>query len=350
MPPSTYFKTLLRQIKNKRFVDFIEEYIAKTAFSKNYKARLRTTINIIKEFEKYTGKKIYTHSFTLFTSEKFVQFLIQKDLRNNTIRTCLLHTSSLLNKARKENYPVQNELPHLIPPKEITTQVFLDMKELQQLYQTHFEGQKAIIRDAFLLDCFLGLRKTDLQKLTPHNILGNNFVFKKTEKTKENVVIPLHPLARQILVKYHYKIPDLKTIQNFNKQIKIICKEAGITTSILCEYFRGNKLIQELCPKYKLISYHTARRTLITNLYLDRIPLPTIMKISGHKNITSVILYIRMSDPMHRQALKNSVYLNPDTNTQISNPTSLQLDYRKNRKKSRNYHYYLNKLRTKKTA
>ena len=50
-----------------------------------------------------------------------------------------------------------------------------------------------------------------------------------TLKTGEEVVIPIAPLIRNVFEKYDYNLPKCISNQAFNKYIKEVGKEAGLT-------------------------------------------------------------------------------------------------------------------------
>ena len=62
------------------------------------------------------------------------------------------------------------------------------------------------------------------------------------------------------------------TSQNFNKQIKKICKKLRIDNDVKKTSFQGNKELIEVKEKWELIGTHTARRTFITIASLKSIP------------------------------------------------------------------------------
>ncbi|BDW92732.1 hypothetical protein MACH07_15640 [Flagellimonas marinaquae] len=59
------------------------------------------------------------------------------------------------------------------------------------------------------------------------------------------------------------------------------------------------------CPKYELVTTHTARRSFATNLYLADVPSISIMKITGHKTERSFLHYIKISQEQNADKLLN---------------------------------------------
>ena len=46
--------------------------------------------------------------------------------------------------------------------------------------------------------------------------------------------------------------------------------------------------------KYKFVTVHTARRSFATNLMLDEMPVPSIMRVTGHKTENAFWKYIKI--------------------------------------------------------
>ena len=94
--------------------------------------------------------------------------------------------------------------------------------------------------------------------------------------------------------KYNYKLPKTYE-QKLNKSIKEIAKLAGINEPVTIEKIRGGHKINSNLPKYEMIKSHSARRTGITNMYLAKIPLVAIQKVSGHLTTENLLKYIKVS-------------------------------------------------------
>lgn len=83
----------------------------------------------------------------------------------------------------------------------------------------------------------------------------------------------------------------------------MLCKRAGITDKVFCEYRKGAKTYRKSIPRYALVSSHTARRTFATNAYLAGILPARIMLITGHKTEQAFFRYIRIDKVRNAQEL-----------------------------------------------
>lgn len=90
-------------------------------------------------------------------------------------------------------------------------------------------------------------------------------------------------MLREILNKYGTtQLPTISQVSH-NKNIKVICKIAGIKERIKISITKGGERTEEI--KYELVSSHTARRSGATNMYREGIPLEYIQMILGHSKI-----------------------------------------------------------------
>lgn len=177
--------------------------------------------------------------------------------------------------------------------------VALTLQELDILETLEFTKKDIhlkIIRDLFLLQCYTGLRVSDLMDLEPTNIdYENNVIRVTTRKTKDKILIGISNRIKKILD----RLPDqkIKKIeeQYYNRAIKEICKLAGFDEKIKIIEFRGTKRVAVEYPKYDLITSHTARRTFITVSLKAGVLPESIMKITGHKDRKSFNKYVKIA-------------------------------------------------------
>jgi integrase len=162
-----------------------------------------------------------------------------------------------------------------------------EMKLLQDKIFKRETHQKAI--DVFLFACHTGLRISDVKQLKKSmvkNKKGNTVLELNTQKTKAKAEVPISRLALHILDKYNYNL-RLFSEQKLNKYIH----EALQTIDEFNEYYvYGTR--NEDAPKHELITFHTGRRTFITNLVNNNVNLNAIMKMTGHKKISTLQEYI----------------------------------------------------------
>ena len=171
----------------------------------------------------------------------------------------------------------------------------LSLEEIQQIKE--LEGLSPTLENSrkwLLIGLAIGQRVSDLLTLEPNQIrqagqgLYIDIIQQKTEKYVTVGVID--PLVIYIITKdFPYKISP----QQFNLQLKEICKRAGIDNLVKaykpCEKTRRKVL--GVYPKYRVISSHDLRRSFATN-YFGKIETPVLMQITGHSKESTFLSYI----------------------------------------------------------
>ncbi len=184
---------------------------------------------------------------------------------------------------------------------EDVVEVALEWDELLKVHDYQVPAHKPSwerIKDLFIFGCLNGLRKSDLNAA---NIVEENKTLSVQQtmiKTREQVKVPLHKIASGILEKYDNELPIISD-PKFNKEIKKICKEAGLIKKV--KVYRTNTQNGDLniteFPMYNLIKSSTCRRTFATLLVTKWGLSPIQAKAyTGHKNLTAFLKYIRISN------------------------------------------------------
>ncbi len=188
----------------------------------------------------------------------------------------------------------------------LTEQEIKDMMAIKEFSTPVYE----IVRDLFVIGCNTGLRFSDYSILRFANI-KDGFIEIDPAKTKNKirtntkVIIPLHPMVKQILLKYPDGFPKCPPNQVFNRYLK----EIGKMVPTLDKEFekkmtRSHKVEKTIYAKYSALCTHTARRSFCTNMYLKGVPVITIMAISGHKTQENFMKYIKADNQKHAEILR----------------------------------------------
>ena len=251
-------------------------------------------------------------------------------LSKNTIGTRIKILKTFVSEANERNIivPADYKKKSFKVLKEETNTIYLTESELKQMFyiettpeslnilKTELGADKlpdylAKVRDLFLIGCYTGLRFSDLSKLNKDNIAKDNTLNIKTIKTNQTVVVPIHPITKQIFEKYDYQLPREISNQKFNDYLKIIAKIAGINELITTEITKGGFKVSQTTEKYKLVTSHTARRSFATNAFLADMPSISIMKITGHKTEAAFMRYIKMSAKDNAIKMQTHKFFNP---------------------------------------
>lgn len=255
-----------------------------------------TTLNHLRNYEEAMGVRLSFHTLDQSFYASFVHYLNAQGKALNSVGTQIKNIKAFASEARKRGIKVSADVEKFKKLAEDTDKVYLSMKELQTLYDLDLSTKKKLdrTRDVFLLGCFTGLRFADLQQLKQEH-LSENRIRILTQKTKETVVIPMHPMVKGILEKYNYIPPRAISNQKFNENLKELCKLADLDHTEVISITKGGATTTSLEPKHKLVSAHTARRSFATNLYLAGLDSLSIMKMTGHRTEKAFLTYIRVT-------------------------------------------------------
>jgi integrase len=184
----------------------------------------------------------------------------------------------------------------VMPSYESDTKA-LSLEEIDQVHQLDLSGnpRKDKIRDLFLIGCYSALRFSNFNHLKIENI-DSGFIRLRQVKTGGLVTIPIMQRLQKVLDKYDGALPAPVSNQEFNRVIKDVIREAGLTYQIEVKSFNGGKEKIQLKPIYELVSSHTARRSYATTMFKMGIPTMLIMSATGHKTESSFLKYIRATN------------------------------------------------------
>lgn len=140
------------------------------------------------------------------------------------------------------------------------------------------------VKILFMRGCYTGARSSDCKLFTPDIIRGDHIAY-VSQKTKTEVIQPLH----HALVKYLYAQPSYIPCPSvLNSTIQRICEYLGFDEEVTL--FVGGKL--QKGPKWRFVTSHTARRSLVTNLALRGVPLAVVSRIVGHHDVVMTSRYL----------------------------------------------------------
>lgn len=229
-------------------------------------------------------------SVTLETYKEFITYCHSQDYSTNYIGGQIKNWKTL-GKAIGGNLIYDD--PGFKILSEESFDIYLDEQEIKKIYELDLTGPLALTRDWFIIGCYTGLRVSDLSLLTKKNY-SKGMITIATEKTDEKVVVPIHPFVKSILSKYKGfppRVPD----QKLNKRIKTVAKMAGIKGSVLFTITKGGVRKDEYLKKWEMVSMHSGRRSLVTNLLKMGVSETFIKSITGIKSSSTLRRYNKMS-------------------------------------------------------
>ena len=292
------------------FLDYLEHFISNSATKRvqgygtvglahNTVRTYKSLLRIVKIYESEKSEKLYLNSIDKYVAESFTRFLkIDQQYSDNYSGQLLKLLKIILRDAEKnglEVHPYSNYIEsfkqksldrilHVLNPVEIKT-----LKELQYIPEAYQDSYKWL-----LIGLCIGQRVSDLLKLSPNNLRKaptGLYIDILQQKTKKAVTVGVaDPLVIKLL---ENEFPRKVSQVVFNKQIKALCRMAGIED--LVSGFKNNPKTRRKeivnAPKYEFVTSHIMRRSFASNYY-GKIETPLLMNITGHSKESTFLTYI----------------------------------------------------------
>jgi integrase len=304
--PTTEKKTVIEAVQR-----FIAQYEREKELGtvKRYRALLKKllTFNPNLTFEKldqnfYDAFKEFLHnnhnpvyrSYSLFRTGDGYTLGMAGDLSgepvplmDDVVFKYFINIKTLCAWAAKRDYVVNQAYKGWEIIKREYTPITLTKDELERLESHHYpERHLDIARDYLVLESRTGQRISDLRRFKRDDLAGDVWTFfqKKGNRIKAKLIeLPLDGFAAPALVilqKYNYELPKISE-QKLNENIKTACKLAGINQSMYIERWAGNRKIRIPGFKYEFISTHTGKKSFITILASEGVPVSILSILTG---------------------------------------------------------------------
>ncbi|MBZ0245127.1 MAG: site-specific integrase [Cyclobacteriaceae bacterium] len=264
--------------------------------------------------ERYTTSKKHTRDFMKWKynvddmniKDLNYEFITDYEFWLKSVRKCdhnttmkyLSNFKKIVNICLKNGWLVRNPfLGYKITKREIE-RPYLSHDELEAISTREFSVARICqVRDIFLFSCYTGLAYADVKKLSRAEISvgidGEKWIFTHRQKTESSTRVPLLPPAQEILDRY----ADHPQCVNEGRLLPVLSNQK--MNSYLKE-------IADLCGITKKMTTHTARHTFATTVTLTNgVPIETVSKMLGHKNLKTTQHYAKILDLKVSQDMKS---------------------------------------------
>lgn len=203
------------------------------------------------------------------------------------------------------NYSVEKKIIKISPCRgikmvktgDILSKDILSEDEVVKLFSTHYRQESQVVRRAFAVTCFTGIRHCDLANLRWRNIDFANRImtFRQVkvmnESSSSGVVVPLDDVSLAAIGEKptnaktsDFVFPNLPTIEGCNKALRHWVEKAGID---------------------KHITWHCGRHTFATLLLSKGANIKVVSKLLGHSTLRFTEKYVRAVDDLKRAAVES---------------------------------------------
>jgi site-specific recombinase XerD len=223
-----------------------------------------------------------------FITEFEFWFKTVRNCDHNTTIKYLSNVRKIINRAIKHGWLEKDPFFGFVMTKKDVDRIPLNDYDLECIRNKTLSIKRLeLVRDIFLFSCFTGLAYIDVKNLKNSDVSigvdGERWLFVNRQKTTNASRVPLVPAAARILEKYKPQIvepsqPCLPALSN--QKMNAYLKE-----------------IADLCGIEKRLTFHISRHTFATTVTLNNgVPIETVSKMLGHKDIRSTQLYAKIID------------------------------------------------------
>lgn len=254
--------------------------------------RYTTSLGHTKAFIKWKYKKADIEIKALnyeFLQDYEFWFKSVRNCNHNTAIKYLTNFRKIINRCLKNGWLTRDPFFGFKMCKKEVVRVVLTEDELQAMRNKQFATERlSQVRDIFLFCCFTGLAYADVKKLKRSEIKkgidGEQWIFTSRQKTESATRLPLLPISQEILAKY----ADHPQCVNKDTVLPVASNQK------MNEYL---KEVATLCGIDKTLTFHIARHTFATTVTLTNgVPIETVSKMLGHKNLRATQLYAKVLD------------------------------------------------------
>jgi len=248
--------------------------------------------------------------------EQFCQYCLteaknrkgETGLLNNTLSSYVKRLSKLLKFGRYATEWLEDDFSEEVEREPLT------YAEVEQLYaHAVFEpregtgtraSKRAGIRDVFVFMCRTGPRFSSVLEIGPDALAWEwdevsqaevpvlEYYHYKNRRKKTKLRVPLDHVALEIWARYAGKLP-VPSLGKFNEEIKLLCREAGITRIVKEVRGSGATRHEVRVPLWQTVSAHIARYTFITTQHEGGADLVSIQDTVGHADINTTRKYTK---------------------------------------------------------
>lgn len=275
------------------------------------KTQYNKFIENLESYEKSRKNRIKLKEADIDFIYSFVSYLSsEQKFSLETTKRAIVRLKFFLKRAAEMDFEVNKDYlkPVYIEKQPEVQDVYLSEEEIQRIFDLdlNHDSKLDIARDNLVLTCWLGLRISDFMTRLNIDDIKDGYASIKTKKTGSFVTIPLHPMAKSILSKRLGALPPKMSNTEHNLRIKDVCRIAGMEEVVYGKKHNPETDRKEIgyYRKYELVTSHTARRSLCTNLY-GKTSNDVLRSILGWSSDVMVKHYNKTSKKQHASSLND---------------------------------------------
>lgn len=256
-----------------KLTDFGNEVVGQSERNELTKQNYKTLFNNLDKFK--PGIRVAEIDYQFVVS--YDKWLRTCGLAHNTRISRLRLLRAMLNEAKKRDLISANPFERFRVQQMVSKKGYVTRSQLRELEAMRLKGYEEIVRDAFLVGCYTGLRFSDITALRQSHIKDGWLVI-GMQKTKFTVEIPIASL-------FDGKMMTL--VDKYGGDIGRLTKKIGQNSVV-------NKTLRPLLDAVGAdakITFHGSRHTFATLLGQMGVDISVVSKLLGHRKITTTEIY-----------------------------------------------------------
>lgn len=236
------------------------------------KQNYQTLLNNMEKFRR--GSLITDIDYQYIVS--YDKWLRDSGIAHNTRISRLRLLRALLNEAKKRDIISFNPFDRFRIQQMVSKKGYITKEQLRRLENLSLRGTEDLVRDAFLVGCYTGLRFSDITTLRDEHLV-NGWLTRNMSKTGFMVDIPVSTLFDGKL---------LKIVEKYGS-ISKLTKALGSNCAV-------NRTLRNILDRIGVdpkITFHSSLHTFATLLVQNHTPITTVQKLLGHQKVTTTQIY-----------------------------------------------------------
>lgn len=260
--------------------------------------RYESLKTVLKKFEKKRKRKIEVDDINAQLANEFSVFLFDHcGYVHNTVAKYLKSIKCFAKFCFDYEFSLNTKYNQIKSSEHKTAIFVLAQNEIQRISDLEIESNSLKeIRDAFMFQYYVACRFQDLKNIEWKDIVKDekySYLRLYASKNKESQYndIPLLPEAIELLEaridrkSNGGRIFQIPSNQKVNVNLKKIAKLAEIEGEFTIIRRQGNRQVKIVKKRSDLTTTHCARRSFISNAYINGMDLKMISMISNHSSI-----------------------------------------------------------------
>ena len=272
-----------------KLTDFGNEVVTQSERNILTKQNYKTLFNNLEKFK--AGVRVTDIDYQFVVS--YDKWLRDSGIAHNTRISRLRLLRAVLNEAKNRDIISTNPFERFKIQQMVSKKGYITRDQLHALEGMKLKGYDEIVRDAFLVGCYTGLRFSDITALRQYHIIGGWLVI-AMQKTKFTVEIPIGQL---------FEGKMMAMVEKYGGNIGRLTKKLGPNATV-------NKTLRGLLDAVGAdakITFHSSRHTFATLLGQQGVDITVVSKLLGHTKLQTTEIYREVNREGIEMALAKAV-------------------------------------------